>query len=335
MLYRYKIRPRSPVITPLMSDTLFGHFCWALYFSKGETFLEQFLQSFEKNLPAPVLFSSAFPEGYLPRPCLPPLSRKKTETLLKNDPVAAKEPLKALIRIKKLNKISFIPLDVWQKLLNNFSEEALFNLLLSERFEDDIPLSTLEISAANVINRISGTVSEEGGLFQREKYWYSKDTVLDLYVEINDPEIMEPTDWFLTRYLPLNGYGADKSVGMGVLNITKDQNFSENSLSAEQANARMCLSLTAFDGMETYVSFYRLKTKFGKLGEIFATRSPTGGPPNPFKYPVLMYDIGTVFLCSQCLNDKPLLKNVHTDHRIRHCGVPITLPFRLTEDFAT
>ena len=43
MLYRYNIRPKSPVMTPLMSDTFFGHFCWALGYEKGEGFLEDFL----------------------------------------------------------------------------------------------------------------------------------------------------------------------------------------------------------------------------------------------------------------------------------------------------
>jgi CRISPR-associated protein Csm4 len=124
-------------------------------------------------------------------------------------------------------------------------------------------------------------------------------------------------------------------VGMGVLSITKDKSFSPDSIMSNKPNARLCLSLAAFEGIEKYDSYYRLKTKFGKLGGLFATQSPTGGNPKPFKHPVLMYEPGAVFLCSQSLSDKPLLKDVHPDQRIRHCGVPITLPFRLTEDFAT
>ena len=34
------------------------------------------------------------------------------------------------------------------------------------------------------------------------------------------------------------------------------------------------------------------------------------------------------------LNDKPLLDNVHSDKRIRHCGIPVTLPFKISEDIS-
>lgn len=70
MLYRYKITPGSPLITPLMSDTFFGHFCWAVLYHKGEDYLSDLLDSFDNGNPAPVLFSSAFFRGICPvLPC--------------------------------------------------------------------------------------------------------------------------------------------------------------------------------------------------------------------------------------------------------------------------
>gem|GEM_PF-3774590 len=45
MLCRYRVKTESPLITPLMSDTFFGHFCWAVRYREGESFLRfpQFL----------------------------------------------------------------------------------------------------------------------------------------------------------------------------------------------------------------------------------------------------------------------------------------------------
>jgi CRISPR-associated protein Csm4 len=47
-----------------------------------------------------------------------------------------------------------------------------------------------------------------------------------------------------------------------------------------------------------------------------------------------MYEPGAVFLMSESLEDRPLLEGIHSDTRIRHCGVPITVPFKLLEDMS-
>jgi CRISPR-associated protein Csm4 len=99
----------------------------------------------------------------------------------------------------------------------------------------------------------------------------------------------------------------------------------------DHPNARLSLSSAAFPGIEQYAASYRLKTKFGRLGGNFAFSSPTGGDPRPFKKPILMYEPGAVFYTVDDLSSKPLLAGVHSDARIRHCGIPITLPFKISE----
>jgi CRISPR-associated protein Csm4 len=184
-----------------------------------------------------------------------------------------------------------------------------------------------------MISREKGTVaSEGGGLFTREKHWFSESSNFDLYAQVADGTYGAMVESFLTDYLVETGFGADKSLGMGELDITKDKTFDPDLLDAELANSRMALSLTAFPTMGDYPSFYRLKTKFGKLGGEFAISSPTGGDTRPFKKPVLMYEEGAVFVGTTALDAMPLLSDIHSDHRIRHCGIPLTIPLTINEE---
>ena len=211
----------------------------------------------------------------------------------------------------------------------------LFTLIRDEPNNsiDDQKNSVTEITVSNTLSRISGSVQEEGGgLFSREKTWFHSHGELDLYVEINSDEFTSIVKWFLKTYLPAAGYGKDKSVGMGILEIHEDKTFNPDIFKVHSTNACMVLSLTSFDGMENYKSFYRLKTKFGKLGGNFAFSSPTGGNPRPFKKPILMMEPGSIFFTSQQINNNKLIQNVHTDERIRHCGLPVTLPLKIMED---
>lgn len=335
MLYRYKITPKSPIMTPIMSDTLFGHFCWALLYRSGENYLTGFLDSFDGDKRAPVLFSSAFLSGYLPRPDLPPLNRNRLKKFIHKHYGEEKEAqYNGLSMIKAWSKIRLVSLEQWHNLKDDYSDKRLYEEFASKDVQiDETIFEIKEVSASNMINRVSGAVEQEGGgLFQREKVWYREGIELDLYVEVNDKEMADTVKWFLTEYLSEHGFGADKSTGMGNLLISTDEAFDPNTFNVEDPNALMSLSMVSFRGMEKYDALYRLKTKFGKLGGSFAVSSPTGGNPKPFKKPILMFDPGAVFFTTECLNDKPLLDNVHSDSRIRHCGIPVTLPFKTRED---
>lgn len=335
MLYRYKITPRSPVITRLMSDTFFGHLCWAIRYRAGEEYLARFLASYGNGKPAPVLFSSAFLAGHLPRPSMPSLGRHRiTEFVRRHFGEGKRNLFDGLSEIKAWSKRRLLSVEQWLLLKEDYSEEKLYESFQNEKISvDETAFEYEEVATSNVISRVSGTVLQEGGgLFSRDKIWYHKGVDLDLYVEVNQEEFGDIAEWFLTDYLPENGFGADTSIGMGSLSIIADESFDADLFAVRDPNARLSLSLTSFPGIERYEAFYRLKTKFGKLGGSFATVSPTGGPPKPFKKPVLMYEPGAVFYCANSLNDSPLLEGVHSDARIRHCGIPITLPLKITED---
>ena len=132
MLFRYKIRPVSPIMTPLMSDTLFGHFCWAVRYEKGEDYLENFLSSYKKGNPPPVLFSSALISGYLPRPVLPPPKRKRMSEFIEEYFICDPDGLytgksdkqrrfEGMSKIKEWNKRQFISMESWLALKDDYS----------------------------------------------------------------------------------------------------------------------------------------------------------------------------------------------------------------------
>ena len=328
MLQRYKIRLLSPLGTDLMSDSIFGHFCWGLRYLEGERFLGDFLGAFGRGRRAPVLFSSAFPEGTIPRPELPHPERSAVMAFARQK--AGDDRLSLLKEIEKARAIlsrRYISLADWQDLKGRVS----WTSILAGRRRDDAdgdPKQDEEIAYSNVISRRTGTVSEEGGLFARTRFWYRGNGGLHLYVAINDPTLFSVTERVLLEYIPATGFGADKSVGMGRLSVEKDESFDPSVFDCPSANARLLLSMTAFDGLERYESYYRLKTKYGRLGGGFASASPTGGEPRPFKKPILMYEPGAVIVTADPPDTADLLRGVHTDARICHCGVPLSIPFR-------
>ncbi len=333
MLYRYIVTPKSPLLTELMSDALFGHFCWALKYREGESYLEDFLESHDDDGPAPVLFSSAFVKGTLPRPVLPPPPREELDEFIRdrfgND---KKSRFEGLVAVKSWKKRLCVETGQWLRLRYDYSDLKLYSYFADEYGKEPEKPFIADVTQSNTVNRISGAVEEGGGLFRREKIWHLQP--LDLYVELDDSrtdEFKPLVDWFLLENLPDTGFGADKSAGLGYLSIKPDDDFHPAVFSVQGNNARMSIALAAFPGMADENAFYRLKVKFGKLGGDWAFSSPTGGNPRPFKKPVLMYEPGAVFLRKDGLANRPLLKNVHSDERIRHCGVPMTLPFTSRE----
>jgi len=344
MLARYRITPTSPLMTPLMSDTIFGHFCWALSHRRGTAQLEAFLASFDGESKAPVLFSSAFRAGYLPRPVLPPPPQSEQRQLVENyflseprgtedDAAARQRLLNDWTILKAWRRRRLISLEDWLALKDGYSELDFLGRLAKRgepTEEAHQMINTAETS--NTISRASGQVTEEsGGLFIREKQWFVPDAQLDLYVAVNEPALVDDVDWFLCAYLPQNGFGKDKSIGMGALSIVRDAAFDETLFDTPGANAQLTLSMTAFDGMGAVPARYNLHTKFGKLGGSFAVCGPDGGNARPFKKPLMMIEPGGVFFTAKPLDTVPLLADVHSDARIRHCGIPVTIPLFVKE----
>ena len=349
MLSRYVITPRSPIITPLMSDTFFGHFCWYLAYQHNDTenYLSDFLEQFHCNQPAPVIFSCGFPKGFLPRPTIPGMKASETDQFIQKhlsefkknqispDISDQKAMFDSRVIIKQWKKRQWISLDQWSSINHNYSEFSLYEQYLTTNDSSQQKYTELDIVGANFVNRLTGMVPDRdfggGGFFHREKIWFNHNSQVHLYVDINDNTCEQLVDQFLLEYLPDYGFGADKSVGMGHLGIKKDVKFDPQTIQVENANAQLSLSYASFEGIGNYRAHYKLFTKFGRLGGHYAIPEASGKKPNPFKKPVLMFEPGAVFydVDPRELIRQPLLKDIHSNKAIRHSGIPLLMPFRI------
>jgi len=316
--YRLILKPLSPFQTPLHSDTLFGHICWALRYLKGEEELLKFLKAFN-DTDAPFILSSGFPDGYLPMPVLRPLSIDEEETLQKT----YKTELDFVREMKALKKVSYIPISVMAMLKNDLS---YYNLYTKYR-NKEIILTAPEISKTdevwhNTKNRLTNRVVIEGGLFAKEDTFFEKDAKFIVYIEDTyfGKKNLEETFGFISR----SGYGADKSVGRGMFNYDLQDEWGLPE--TENPNAFITLSHYHPKEGDFKDGFYDTVTKFGKIGGHWAS-GINGGP---HKMPLLMLTPGSVFFTdSQKSFYGSLIPNIHKQQGVVHYGIALPLKVRV------
>ncbi len=339
MYRKYRIEVLSPLGTSLMGDTLFGHLCWGIRYLKGEKKLGEFLEQYEED-DVPLLISDALPRDHLPRPKLPPLPHDVLEQMASN---RAKEKgdgsfTRAFQAIKETKKIKFISTSTWKEIRENAHEKKVVEALLKEigKGEKDRDTNLKSVPMAhNTIDRLKGSVIAPGGLYFTKDTWVKpKDEAcyFDIYLWFRDKEIVSLWEEVWTEYIEKTGYGMDKSVGKGMLSLkTSEQDMSMFEMKGH--NALMSLSPVALmrwpEGMDAW---YKLRIKYGRLGGHFAVSGIGDGPPNPFKKPVAMMEPGSILLTKHIDLKGQLLKNVHADGRIRHYGLPMTIPLRVNKE---
>ena len=336
MYARYNVTLLSGLRTPLQSDTIFGHLCWAIRYLEGDEgkMLEAFLHRYDSGEP-PILLSCAMPEGFLPRPVLPSMDRQtlcdKARAIGAALGFGGQQALyNGLTVLKSLRKRAWVRVEDWLTLRDGLSESALVdNLLDRERKNEGVPAEDKSaIRDHNSISRISNRVLEPGGLYAVEEHWRRPEDRMQIYVRFASPDDRALWDRLWQEYIVPTGFGKDKSTGAGWLAIAQDTTFASDLFALEGADCHMSLSNTALPAWPGGISgFYKTFCKKGKLGGHFATHGPNGGPANPFKKPLLMLRPGAVFRGGPPAGG--LVANVHADAAIRHYGLPLCLPARL------
>ena len=288
MLYKIKWKILSAIETQLQSDTIFGHICWALAYTKGEPALKDFLEAMKQPV---FLLSSGFPEGRLPAP---KLHRSRRESM----PDLASE-LKQREQEKQASKREYLPVELWQKHIAAFEQthvheaaseiEKYFELILQEH---------------NSINRLSGTTRKGGANLYSEVVTYPAEGIkaFDSYLQ---------TDYFnhleleaLFAFISDSGYGRNKHTGRGKFEISLEEiSFPE----PDNPNAWLLLSNTVPASDDPPPLGYEGFVKYGKLGGSYAV-----GAKSPFKKPIFMIKPGAVFFGA----DPPkgtLVRDIHPD----------------------
>lgn len=318
---RYKLIPTSPLGSALQSDTLAGHLLCFAGELEGEDALENLIAQFVEGNP-PFILSSAFPEGLLPFPAVPWFGRKSLRERLQKDPklfgekVYSKTALfNVLKKLKKFKKNSYIPIETWKKLKDGFDLESLF-LELADR--QDAHSGKKTETPHNVIDRTTGRVAEEGGLFFTAETFFDDAFRFDLYAKVR-PDFLETFE-SLMEQMEKEGYGRDRSVGRGMFEIVRDTNFDPYDIENPEGNYLLNLSVFSTTEMRAWDGTYALMTKYGKVWNGF-------GETNPFKKPFLAFKEGAVFKKREIDLGTCVLRNIHSNKDIIQCTLPLMVPF--------
>ena len=361
-LYRLTMEIKSPIITPFQADTIFGHFSWALKYLEGEEKLEEFLEKLEINSSL-MLISNGFPQGFLPRPILKPLSEKDTEILTDNYfGKDTKNRIRCLVALKELKKQSHLSWDIFRELKGNLTYFELYKKVFEgtycpfwfrkkpcdldnvieecpklnpdsiQRCKDISLDKASELVMHNTINRNAGRVKGMGGLFSEIETYYSPHSKIEIYLR---SESFTKTDLQkIFQFIAKNGYGKDKSTGKGILEFHELVKFEEHDF-GEPADSNGFMSLSSFvpERNDPINGYYEIITKFGKLDGDFAKSGFDGKDLHPFKKPLIMFKAGSTFYDSKDGCHKyyygRLLQNIHKSEKIKHYGYAFPLKIRM------
>lgn len=306
-VHKLAIEPKSPFMTSLQSDTLFGHLAWAIVYEEGESKLKEVLAEFNRGQP-PFLLSEAFPEGMLPVPILPLLTQEQTQTLAlnryQNTSIATMRQLSE--ELKMVRRRKYLSIESFHKLAHNLNSLALVRALLDTIDHAYASHSKNEVRMHVTINRLTGTAGE-GALFDHKQTFYKLESRLTVWLKFRDISWKNDVNrWF--QVLAADGFGKRKSTGLGQFDIG---DIVEAELPAATGpNAFMTLSSYVPEPNDPCSGYYQYIIKRGKLGGAWASSN------NVWKTPLLMFSPGSVFYINGELRYSygGLIPKIHRDH---------------------
>jgi len=298
------LKPKSPWITPLQADTIFGHLCWKIKDDKGKEELEKFLREMKEN-PFFVI-SNAFPRGYIPRPKLKCDFRKKEleeekQTDDKNEKTSKKSMDEDFDKIKKYNKsIDFIKVEDLKKyqVFSDIAEDEGKKRKEEEKIKeirDEIEgIKSSEFfnrdrEIKNTINRFTSTTLEEQGPYSLP-YFFSEGELWILIKVMNEGKFEKYNIKENLQRVFSEGYGKRKSIGRGVFEIVE---YCEEEKISQNPNGKHCLLLSNFvpSKKDPTKGLYEIFMKYGKMGE----EKSIAGAGNFYKKPLIMIKEGATF----------------------------------------
>ncbi|MCD6412644.1 MAG: hypothetical protein J7L54_00650 [Elusimicrobia bacterium] len=277
--YEITIKPISGFATPLMGDTIFGHFCWQF---DG---IEKLLSDYDKN-PFAIFSSACLTKKrngeriyFLKKPSLP------EKFLFEFESEEEREEREEKIKYRKeRKKRQFFPV----------SKSAPLNSLKDKNWKNDKKFY-IELEFAknfsqwhNRINRITGTTGEgEFAPFSVKQIVYKDEFELVIFVGIDERRISKNEVEEAFKNIGKTGFGKDASTGLGRFDVCGINEIDLFSLGAKKFDA--VYTLSPFVPEKEYKNiFFTPFTRFGRHGSFLAISK------NPFKAPVIMADEGAV-----------------------------------------
>ncbi len=298
-LYEITLKPKSSFGTPLKGDTLFGQFCWQVFYD-DDLVKGGLNEAVKRYAEAPfVVFSSAFPMVvgdskqiyYLPRPELPysmlfPVNGESRKERVK---LRKERKGKKWLVVESLDSI-----DLTQpKLASDQDVLDSINGLATEQASHLWPsverpgFMLQTVHSHNTIHRLRQTTGTgEFAPFSLDAFSYAPGTELVVFVLLDENVTDIDRVFSGLQRIGDSGFGRDASTGYGRFDVADPEEAPVPRLKG--ANA--CYTLSPCVPQENSFDFCWFKpfVRFGKHGDGMAKS------PNPFKNPIIMADEGAV-----------------------------------------
>lgn len=257
------IKPKTPFLSLLQSDTIFGNFAWGYRYIFGE-------EALKEKLPGNfIVFSDGFVKGFLPRPFFKPFFDDEINKSIKKINLLPKE-----IVFELLNE-----LDAGKYGLDTVTPEALIVKYLKNN-KITFPKKETSIIQKNAINRLTNTT--DGRLYTIKEEYSNIEWEVYFYTDLNKEDVEKVIEFISKR-----GYGKDKSAGKGRFEFQIEWDFEEKKYFEKKGKYFLNLS-TMMKDKNSKLIYGKSITKFPKTGGEFAYF-------RPFKNPILVYIPGSIF----------------------------------------
>lgn len=340
---RIRLRLLSPLGTPLVADTLFGHLCWGIAYHDGPDAVSTFLEQMASPEP-PLVISDPLPAGFWPAPTLPHLSAHATRQMADQiahrfaqpGDSAAAAHRRATDWLRDVQKSrQWVRHETLARVTSNLGRKPLLRAWAEEmdRQPAQPPALTEALVAHNSIDPLTGRPREPGGFyFLRE--WFPADQPGQSY----EYDVWARSPWPPERLRALFeqglrfGYGRDASTGRGCLEVLSVQPADLPTVA--QPNALMTLGVCAPAAHDPPGAFWQIDVRLGRLGGPLAAMASDDTGLTPFKRPVIFLRRGSIMISDQ---PPPVVGRMITDvhpqrPEIMTCGLTLTLPLRLDEE---
>jgi len=294
--------PRSPFSRLMTADQLWGQMVWAVSDLDGEESAGRLVSEF-KSTP-PFLVSAMMPNGFMYRPCLPPVT---PDCSVPHD-VQREERQKAKSNksMKWLSVENFAELQKNPVCINSISFEA--SPELHDRRETHVGISRLDLSAI------------DGQLFNVS--YKSSESELVCYIKLlrDEERYLKLVERTIALWEKVN-LGGDRNVGRGVFRIRLDElDASEKAVFDRKASGFMTLCRCSGDDLVPLR--YTLSVYAGIVG----CGINSGNNQTYYnKKPVVGFEPGSVFSSGM----GSLVCNVNTDDRVCTYSYAFPIPFDL------
>lgn len=317
MIKKLSLKLNSGLLTPLQSDTIYGHFCWRLVEAKGEDCLKDFLKLYLDRQPVFTISDGMFEvngEVLFPKPLDPTLDTS-SETLSKVDRI------KRTMQRKDLKGRRFITVSQLNEFLDGNLDKYEDSLLTGVK--PDTPQLQHDIRFHVKIDRNTQS-NEDSMLFQTNPQYLSEGGFAILIKVINEKQFNDYDVPKIMKEVFEVGFGKKKSSGYGAFSSIELSDYDK--ISVEKSDCNRFITLGNYlpsqdDGAGP--GYYDYLVKYGKLGE-------SGSSGNPFKRPVILFKPGSCFTTKSPKDFYGRITEpgeISPEKSVHQFGMPLTLNY--------